>query len=300
MLMKLTPGDDIPLRLGARLPRPEEKARNIAEMERIAKVLDDLDGEVRWVVNAEAAGGEGRIDPTIQTSDYEGAIEAGVIENYRENPRQVIDSVGLLPAVAEAAPPWRLTASPDDEYASWVRKFRERFMPGGEVVGPYTKQGDSYLLVDPPAIPGENLTAWMLIEPTGAEVREYFKASATRPQSPHDHDHALMDRRLALRAFLREQRAGVSAKTALEMMRGQQTPHALRDALDAVNEQQRLDAIAMREHEERWAATERSRQQKRLEREAIAQWTPPPTTPTWVGIDREVPPADFTAFCRKP
>jgi hypothetical protein len=221
MLMKLTPGDDIPLRLGARLPRPEEKARNIAEMERIAKVLDDLDGEVRWVVNAEAAGGEGRIDPTIQMSDYRGAAKAGVIKDYEENLR-----------VSQAAP----------------RHVWEYYAPG-EKVSPYTRQmgSNSYILTEPPTA-HEPAMQWWLTEPTDAEVREYFKASATRPRSLLDHHHALMDRRLALRAFLREQRT---------------KPHALRDALAVLTH----DAEELRD---------------------------------CIGIDRAAPPADFTAFCRKP
>ena len=64
MLMKLC-NDDLPLKLGQRLPRPEEKAKNIAEMERVAKVFDDT--AVKWVVDPNTP--EGGIDVTITDSD---------------------------------------------------------------------------------------------------------------------------------------------------------------------------------------------------------------------------------------
>ena len=49
MLMKLISVDDLPLKLGQRLPRKDEKAKAIAQMEACAKVLDDLDKTVQWV-----------------------------------------------------------------------------------------------------------------------------------------------------------------------------------------------------------------------------------------------------------
>jgi hypothetical protein len=49
MLTKLIPVDDLPLKLGQRLPRKDEKAKAIAQMEACAKVLDALDKTVQWV-----------------------------------------------------------------------------------------------------------------------------------------------------------------------------------------------------------------------------------------------------------
>jgi len=50
MLIKLS-NDDLPLTLGRRLPREDEKAKNIAQMEARAKALD-VDLTVEWVDDA--------------------------------------------------------------------------------------------------------------------------------------------------------------------------------------------------------------------------------------------------------
>jgi hypothetical protein len=49
MLTKLIPVDDLPLKLGRKVPTEAEKAKSIALMEACAKVLDDQDADMKWV-----------------------------------------------------------------------------------------------------------------------------------------------------------------------------------------------------------------------------------------------------------
>ena len=77
MLMKLTTGDDLPLKLGAKVDPKKDAAETALMMQIYAEATAPA---VKWVVNPNTP--EGEIDQTIQASDAEGALAAGIIEQF--------------------------------------------------------------------------------------------------------------------------------------------------------------------------------------------------------------------------
>ncbi len=61
MLLKLTPRDDLPLTLGAHVPRPEELDKGIVELQKVLGELDEQIAKnrgVRWVPDDRVRGSD--------------------------------------------------------------------------------------------------------------------------------------------------------------------------------------------------------------------------------------------------
>lgn len=102
MLLKLTPGDDLPLRLGRKVVVPKTQAEIDAAF--IAKFGDPIDTNVAWVVPTEDIGlKNGEIDPRIKQSDVRGAEHSGVLPRYSTWDCQCEQCKPLLGCIDELA-----------------------------------------------------------------------------------------------------------------------------------------------------------------------------------------------------
>lgn len=107
--MKLC-NDDLPLKLGQRLPRPEEKAKNIAEMERVAKVFDDT--AVKWVDGNEDA---------VQISDCRHPRSVGVDLGGED---ESIYAIISREVASGQGTPWRIWQAKVDALDAMGRWFK--------------------------------------------------------------------------------------------------------------------------------------------------------------------------------